>query len=345
MTDLVYTLRRWRQARCGLPPAGGSSFEPSGDSIDAKTKKWLKLAVQVLLVGTVFFFLGRSIYHDWSGIRAHEWRIDYFWLAFSFLFLGASYTGHASGWLLVLWRFHHPVPYLPGFFVWSKSLLARYVPGNVLMVVGRVMMISPYGVPKRISITSIAYEQALMVGSATTVLALALPFWQTLRETSSWIWVVLVVPPLAIIGMHPAIMGTLGNFLLRKAGREAIDRFLHFWSVIFLFFYYCFIWVFSGLGLFGMVQAVTVVDYSNIPIFIATVPLAWLVSAFAFIFPSGLGVREAVYAIALKFAFDDEGGIASAFAFLARFWQTVVEIIFVVIIMGLVRIFHPKPKS
>lgn len=308
-------------------------------------KRGLRLAVQSLLVAIVFYFLSRAIHEDWSGIQSRDWRFEYQWLAASLIFLGGAYAGHASGWLLILWRFHHRVPYLPGFYVWSKSLLARYVPGNVLMVVGRMVMIEPYGVPKRISLTSIAYEQALMVGSAATVLSIALPFWGTLRDKSPLIWLVMLVPPLMIIGMHPAIMGTLGNAVLKRAGREPIEKFLHFWSVIFLFLYYCFFWLIAGLGLFAMVQAVTDVSLDTIPIFIATVPLAWLVSVFFFIFPGGLGVREGVYGVTLTFAFNNEEGVASAFALLARFWQTLIEIVFVLLVMGLVKIRHQRPST
>lgn len=301
--------------------------------------------MQSLLVAIVFFFLGRAIHHDWSGIQSRDWRFEYQWLAASIIFLGGAYAGHASGWLLILWRFHHPVPYLPGFYVWSKSLLARYVPGNVLMIVGRMVMIEPYGVPKRVSLTSIAYEQALMVGSATTVLSIALPFWGTLRDKSPLIWLVMLVPPLMILGMHPRIMGTLGNAALKLARREPIEKFLHFGSVITLFLYYCFFWLISGLGLFAMVQAVTDVDFNTIPIFVATVPLAWLVSIFAFVFPSGLGIREGVYAVTLTFAFGNEEGVASAFALLARFWQTLIEIVFVLVVMGLVKARHLRLPS
>ena len=50
-----------------------------------------------------------------------------------------------------------------------------------------------------------------------------------------------------------------------------------------------------------------------------------------FISPSGLGVREGVYAVTLDFAFkddfpDDYAGVAAAFAIVIRFWQTLVEI-------------------
>ncbi len=251
--------------------------------------------------------------------------------------------GHASGWLIILWRFRHPVPILPGLYVWFKSLLARYVPGNVLMVVGRVMMIEPYGVPKRASLTSVAYEQALLAASAATVIAVALPFWPKLQNFSQVIWLVLLVPPLAIVCLHPSVLGKVGNAVFRKLGRETIEEFLPFRDVVAIFFYYCFFWIVSGLGLFAMANTVTKMDLSDVPIVIASAPLAWLTSVLFFISPSGLGVREGVYAYTLDFAFEN-AGVASAFAILIRFWQTLIEIAFVAIVMALVKIRHVKIK-
>jgi uncharacterized membrane protein YbhN (UPF0104 family) len=255
--------------------------------------------------------------------------------------LSILYLGHACGWLIILWRFNHPVPFLPGLYVWFKSLLARYIPGNVVMVVGRVMMIGPYGVPKRVSLTSIAYEQALLGASAATAIAIVLPFWPKLQNFSQMIWIVLIVPPLAIICLHPAILGRFGNFVFRKLKRETIEEFLPFMDVIGIFIFYCLFWIVAGLGMFAMVNTVAKIDLSDLPIIIASAPLAWLTSVLFFISPSGLGVREGVYAFTLDFAFESAGA-AAAFAILVRFWQTLVELALVAIIMALVKIRHIK---
>lgn len=315
-----------------------------GGNINPKIKKILRLAVQAVLIGLVFFFLGRKIYTDWPQITAYPWEFDVPWLIASIVLLGMMYIGHAATWLVILSRFKHPVPVLPGFYVWFKSLLARYVPGNVLMVLGRVMMIEPYGVPKRVSLTSVAYEQALLVATATTVIATALPFWPKLQASSSFIWLVLIVPPLAIIVLHPKFLDLIGNWVLRKLGRETIEDFLPFKDIIWIFFLYASLWVVAGLGLFAMASAVTSMEFTDLPIVIASAPLAWLISVLFFISPSGLGVREGVYAYTLDFAFEN-AGVASAFAILIRFWQTLLEVGVVLVVMGLVKIRHIKMKT
>lgn len=299
----------------------------------------------MFIIGIVFFFLIRVIIRDWEDITQYDWSFELGWLIASLLMLAVTYSGHASGWLLVLKLFRYPVPFLPGFYVWSKSLLARYVPGNVLMIVGRMLMIQPYGVPKRISLTSIAYEQVLLLTSATIVLSIALPFWEALREFSQFIWLVLLVPPTAIVCLHPRVIGSVGNYGLRKIGREPIEVFLPFLAVLALTFYYCIFWLTGGVALFAMARAVTSqITISDLPIAIASFPLAWMMSVLFFISPSGLGIREGVYAYTLGFAFDSSG-VASAFAILARFWWTLMEIAFVILIMGLVRLLHQKPET
>ena len=313
-------------------------------------KKGLRLAAQIFFVLIVFFFLGRKIYSDWGDITARDWQFDFLWLALSVVFFGGLYVGHAGGWLLILWRFHHPVPFIAGAYIWFKSLLARYVPGNVLMVVGRVMMTEPYGVPKRVTLTSVAYEQALLAASATTVLAIALPFWPKLQNFSEVIWLVLAVPPLAIIGLHPAVLSRVGNFVFRKLGRETIEVFLPFREIIWVFFYYCLFWIVAGLGLFAMIRTVTWISWVDLPIVIASTSLAWLTSVLFFISPSGLGVREGIYAYTLDYVFLDSNGepsvaIASAFAILCRFWQTLVELLVVLILMVVVKTVHFKNRS
>jgi len=308
------------------------------------------LAAQILIIGLVFYFLFSKVSEGWSGITSVDWNFQIRWLIASLLLMSALYLGHSVGWIIILKDFGYPIPLLPGMYVWFKSLMARYVPGNVLMVMGRVMMVQPYGVPKRVSLTSVAYEQALLAASAVTAIAVVLPLWPEHQDVSQLIWLVLIVPPIAIFCLHPSILGRLGNFVFRKLGRDTIEEFLPFRSVIWMFFYYCVFWIVAGLGLFAMVRTVTEIGVTDLPIVIASTPLAWLVSVIVFILPSGLGVREGVYAFTLGFAFKDKypdnyNDMAILFALVIRFWQTLVEVGLVAIVMGMVKIRHIKIRA
>ena len=60
-----------------------------------------------------------------------------------------------------------PVAAKKGVSAWARSLLGRYVPGNVLMVVGRAVMAEAHGVPKRVTVAATTYEQVIALVAAS----------------------------------------------------------------------------------------------------------------------------------------------------------------------------------
>jgi hypothetical protein len=50
------------------------------------------------------------------------------------------------------------------FGAWARSILARYVSGNVLMVAGHVMLGREAGVSGRTSLAASVCQQALLIG-------------------------------------------------------------------------------------------------------------------------------------------------------------------------------------
>ena len=73
------------------------------------------------------------------------------WLLISALGVLLFYFLQGEYWRLILHALGEDIPARPGRAVWGKSLLARYVPTNALMIVGRVVMAERYGVTKRVS--------------------------------------------------------------------------------------------------------------------------------------------------------------------------------------------------
>ena len=69
---------------------------------------------------------------------------------------------------------------------WAKSILGRYVPGNVFMFVSRGWMSHRQGLDiDRVS-AGMVYEQVLNVAGALLVTAALFPFWHYEREVTAW---------------------------------------------------------------------------------------------------------------------------------------------------------------
>ncbi len=83
----------------------------------------------------------------------------------------------------------------------GQPLLARYVPGSVLYVLGRVLLSERAGMPRRITIASIVYEQAISATSAIVVAAYFIINHPDLQGQPLR-WAVLLLIPAAIVVLH-----------------------------------------------------------------------------------------------------------------------------------------------
>ena len=89
----------------------------------------------------------------------------------------------------------------------------------------------------------------------------------------------------------------------------------------------------AGAGAWLLARAVTGLGVDALPLVIVAYALAYVVGMVAFIFPSGIGVREAVLTASLVQGLP--GGVALAWALLLRVWVTVVELVFVGLVVGI----------
>ena len=87
----------------------------------------------------------------------------------------AFYFAQAAFWWLLLRGCGAPSPFWPAASVWGKSILARYVPGNVFMFVGRAWMSHSRGLPVERVTAAMVYEQALGVCARAARRGRALP--------------------------------------------------------------------------------------------------------------------------------------------------------------------------
>ena len=72
---------------------------------------------------------------------------------------------------------------------------------------------------------------------------------------------------------------------------------------------------------------------TTLPLVIVAYALAYVAGMVAFFIPSGIGVREAVLTASLSKELP--GGVALTWALLLRLWVTVVELVFVGLVVGI----------
>jgi glycosyltransferase 2 family protein len=271
---------------------------------------------------------------QWNQLPDFDWRFAPGWLVLSALGVGAFYTVQGEYWRLILRALGVRIPPRPARAVWGKSLIARYVPTNALMVVGRVVMAERLGVPKRICLASIAYELGIGLGTAVIVGAYFVIELPSLEDDPAR-FAILALIPAVLTALHPRVFGPVANFALRKLGREPLPRTLPFRDVLRFCLLYMVSWSAIGLGVYAFASALTPLDASDLPYVAASYPVAFCVAVLTFLVPSGLGTRDAALATALTAVMAT--AVATAIAVAFRIFQTAVELVYVATVAAIGR--------
>jgi hypothetical protein len=300
--------------------ATGPTEDVAAPAVKGPWRRRLGLAAGLLICA----FLGYALVRGWSEVRDYDWDLRWAPFIAGTAVLVVFYLASAAGYVLILERLHAPCP--PRSVVvsiWGRSLLGRYVPGSVLMVVGRVVLSHERGVPRRATAAAMIYEWVLSVGVAA---AAAVLFVVVYGIGGSAVWYVAALP-LGLLVLHPRVFGPASAWALRKAGREPLPRLIGPGALAALVGWFALIAALLGLGMWLLVWSAAGTEAGG-PVFIGSAfLLSFAVSVIAVIIPSGLGVREGVFALALAQNLPDS--VAVALAVGSRLMLTLVELAFI----------------
>jgi len=301
-------------------PADGAGAAPPM-AARSPWRRWGGLAAGLLVLG----FMGWALVDGWSTVSSYDWDLEPGILVLGVLVLLAFYLTSALGYGAIVDRLHHPGPRpLVTLSIWARSLLGRYVPGNVLMVLGRVVLSHEQGVPRRVTLAATVYEQALSLGVAAAGGVIWIAAFAGDGDARLWL---LALVPLGLVLLDPRLFGPASSWLLRKAGREPLPRLLATRPLLGLLGWYAGIAVLGGLGIWLLVRSAAGAEAGG-PAFVGLAfLLSFAISMIAFVFPSGLGVREGAFALAL--AQNVPGGVAVALSVGSRLVLSLVELAFI----------------
>jgi glycosyltransferase 2 family protein len=296
----------------------------------------VRLALQIGLAVVVFGFLVLTVIDQWSEIQSEGVHFHVLWLIPALIILPSFYVVSAWGWDLTLRSLGYRIGFGRAQVAWGQPLLARYVPGSVLYVLGRVLLSERAGVPRRISIASIVYEQAISATSAIVVAAYFIikhPDLQGVPER----WAVLLLIPAAILILSPKVFGPLSTRALRAFGRDPLPVVMSLRDVIGLIVFYSLNWIVVAFGIYSVARSVTYIPYDDILLVGSAQAIGYFAALVTLVAPAGLGVRDAAFAWAVKAALPGRSfAVGSLISIAVRGVMTVAELIYVgvVTVMG-----------
>lgn len=292
-----------------------------------KTKKGvIKRILQVAVIAVISFFLARSLYANWNKILEYDWKVNYYFLASSLLLSIVGAFLIALGWNLILRVLGGRLAYRRALKIFFITDLAKYVPGKVWTMVGKVYLCAKEGIPVPRTSASVVIQPLIQVISGISIFLVSLPFWTKTTDFVTKLYFFLPVIPIGLVVLYPAIMTKALNFVLTKLKQDPVAFNVKYRDILLILFLWCGLWILSGVTYYLLIIGIHSIPLSLLPVVIGIFSIAGVSQ---FLTPSGIGVLEGVLAVLLGLYLPVH--IAILVALLARVWKTVTELVCVAI--------------
>lgn len=274
-----------------MPSSADAAADNPGppSSTLARLIKLIGIGVALLAVALCAVALIRS----WGDISHSISHAHPVWLIIALLCAAGSMVGLGVLWWRCLARFGHPVQ-LPAAVSWYfTGELGKYVPGGVWPVLGRGELAARAGIRRSTGyVTTLICYAAMCIGSALICGVLA-PIVAADGNGLSYGWLMLLLIPVGLAALHPAVLGRLlaiGSRLTR--GRVSIEP--RPWrEMVGLTLWSCGSWVLVGATSVAVTEAL---GYSQQPARVAFAAVAaWILGFLAIPVPAGAGLRELIF--------------------------------------------------
>jgi glycosyltransferase 2 family protein len=303
--------------RAGDLAARASSLQPS----DPNLRRALHAGIAIVVVLSV----GLAVVAGVGDFPNVDWRFKPIALVLAVVAYSIYLFANAEIWRRLLAAVGPELSPLRAYPIWFSSGLGRYVPTALLLPMLRMAMAEREGVPKRITAATVAYELALLITGSVVVAAY---FVITLPDLEG-IWqryLVLVLPAVALVAIHPKVFHPLADWALARAGRGGLPLSLPALRSLEFVALYAVANLVAGVGVYCLAQSIIPVGTDSLPTVVSAYAVANTVSILAFVIPGGLGAREASMAAALAPVMPTAPAVAVAV--LSRILQVGLEVLF-----------------
>ena len=303
---------------------------------------WWRRLASAALMAVIFGWMAHKVYLHWTVVRSRAGAIHLSTFALSaVLFAAFLFAFRAVVWRRIVRGFGYPLPLAPAVRVWSTSELARYVPGVIWQVAGRIYLVAPYGVPGPACAASQVLELILFL-LANLLVGIGCLAVFGLRHVHGdarlWYVVASALVPLLLLAVHPRVFYGSLDRVLRRLKKPSLPNRLSAgtlagmlaWNIVGL--------AWQSAAAFLIVAGPLGLGWGKLYVVAGTYCLAWCAGFLAVLNPGGLGVREAVFIAVLPLAmpaavvrsFPDRAALIGTLTFvsiLLRLWTITGELI------------------
>ena len=259
-----------------------------------RRRRPLRTVLHLLVVAAFVLFIVYAVAKRWDDVRDYAGRLSLRAAGLSMAaVLGAIWCSFLC-WKAVLADFGSHVPVSGGMRIFFIGQLGKYLPGKLWPILTQIRLGAEYRVPKRASGAAAGVFMLLVLGTGLVLAAVPMPFLG--GQAFSRYWWTLVVLPVALAAMHPAILNRGLGTALRLAKREPMPRPLTLRGIAVAAF-----WCLPMWALFGVHTWALALDLGSANAFdlylqaTGVFAASWSIGFVLGVLPAGAGPREAAF--------------------------------------------------
>lgn len=268
--------------------------------------RWVALAV-------VAVFVVRVLAGDWTEFWHTLQSIAWPSAVLSLTALVGSIAVSTYGWQAVVDGLGDRVGYRRGARICLVGQLGKYVPGSVWAYLLQMELGRKAGVSRARIFTASLVQFGIGLVAALLLSVFAVP----VAGPAMWL---LVLLPVGLAGLHPRVLAWGTGLVLRMLRRDPLPRPLRLSTIGRAFAASVLAWTLQGLHLWLLAPSLSPLSC------VGAMAIAMTAGTFAFLLPSGAGVREAVL-VALLGTAGFSAGQALAFALVSRVMFTLADLL------------------
>ena len=309
----------------------------------AASKPWIKRVAGVVITAAIFWWMMKPVSRHWDGVKFRILEIS--WTRFTVAALMFSvflFVFRATTWRWLLVGMGERLPAATAARIWSVSELARYLPGAIWQVLGRIYLVKPYGVRGSVCTASQLLELTLFL-FANILLALACLVWFGIKRfegpAERWLYGAMALVPVLLLVLHPRVLYGIVDRAMRFMRKPPVQRRLRFRELLGILLWFVLGLLWQSLAIWLLVEEPLHLQLAKWWVVAGAYALAWCAGFLAVWAPGGIGVRELVFMAAMQVALppavkrqfeNDPAALTGFLAFLSvllRLWATAGELL------------------
>lgn len=277
----------------------------------------MKQIFRWFVLGVTLFFLGKALKENWVEVTAI--RIQPSGWAMIAIATGVTLLAHIwAGWVWT-WIFqelNQSVNSTQFIQVYLKTNIAKYIPGNVWHYYGRIVAAKQASVSAGMATLVVLLEPLLMAGAALIIVLVSSHF--TIENMGLALQVAQALGLLGVLFiLHPWFLNRVIRVLYKLKAKSAASNADETMNSL---EHYPLKPLLGELGFVGLrsvgfiltLLAISPVNFSQIPLLLASFSFAWLLGLVVPLAPGGLGVFEATAIATLQHHFPTAVVISAA---------------------------------